>query len=129
MTRTSTSENGRVTPPKVADDDVAAFTCEAADLQSFDRKERRHLVEKFDAEFTDLLLYVEQKLTNTKPDGEQRYIERIVTADGVRVMLDDILIEMFAVIRRRQFPATTAEDFDRFGLAELTAMIQAPKAG
>jgi hypothetical protein len=108
------------------------------DLLSFNRAERKILANKFDAEFMDLHRYIMQALSGGRPqvasdEDEQGQplppIAKIVTVDGERVAVDDILIEMLLIIRRRTDPEVPDDAFDHISLLDLVGMLGAPKAG
>jgi hypothetical protein len=108
------------------------------DLLSFNRAERKILANKFDAEFMDLHRYIMQALSggrtqvaSAEDDNGQPLppIAKIVTVDGDRVAVDDILIEMLLVIRRRTDPEVPDDAFDHISLLDLVGLLGAPKAG
>jgi hypothetical protein len=99
------------------------------DLMSFSRPERRYLASKFDAEFMDLHRYVMQSVGSRAPEPGDRVIEKILTVDGGRVTVDDILIEMYLVLRRRDDPGCPDDAFNEFSLLDLIGLMKAPKAG
>jgi hypothetical protein len=140
----------RVTPPSSpVDDDAAAsgggvvadvpgeeMTITYDELLSFNRAERRVLASKFDAEFMDLHRYIMQALGGGPPQASEddnglplAPIVKIVTVEGDRVAVDDILIEMLLIIRRRTDPGVPDDAFDHISMLDLVGMLGAPKAG
>lgn len=133
MTRaTGTS---RVTPPSSnGHSSVEEMEVSWDDLMSFNRKERRHLADRFDAEFMDLHLYIMQTLSPTEvqpedDDTEFRKIQKIVSVDGKRVTVDEIIVEMLYLIRLRTDPEASLDDFDDFSYMDLIGLVKAPKDG
>ena len=128
---TRTTDTSRVTPPASngSSDPVETFTFKWEDISSFNKKERHHLMAKFDAEYMDLVRYLDQVIQGVVPREGERDIQRIETVDGVRVPAEDILIEMLTLLRRRTDPTAAPEDFDEFSLVDMGNLIETPKDG
>ena len=128
---TRPTDTSRVTPPASngSVDSVETFTFKWEDISSFNKKERHHLMGKFDAEYMDLVRYLDQVIQGVVPREGERDIQRIETVDGVRVPAEDILIEMLTLLRRRTDPSAVPEDFDEFSLVDMGNLIETPKDG
>ncbi len=105
------------------------------DIGSFVSSERRELQDRFDTDFEDLILYVDQKLNRFQlvndPNNsfEPRVIEAIVDGAGRRVYLDEIIVAMVAVAKRRDDPDFTEADLGDVTNVDLLAMARRrPKA-
>lgn len=128
---TRPTDTSRVTPPASngSADPMDDFTFSWDQLSTFTRRERAHLMDRFDAEYMDLIRYLDQVFMGVEPGEGERVVQRIETVDGRRVSSDDILIEMLTLLRRRSYPEAQPEDFDEFSLTDLAERIQNPKDG
>lgn len=108
--------------------EAAGDTDEAADefrldVGSFTSPERRELQKRFDTDFEDLVLYIEDKFNRLKakevPEGlgvEWREPPiAIVDAKGAKVFADEIVIAMIVVAKKRDDP-----DYDAAALEDVT---------